>query len=421
MPIQFTCPKCGKQYRVSKDHAGKRTRCTECDQLIQIPNTTAPPVAELVNVDVIESSGQSADNSGARGVLLAIVLLLLVAGGAALYWFVLRDRGASADPTGGGSAVVSKLSETQHELAVLLNSTIWRSADGTHPSLQFDVTDDANVTGSFTTTHPGSETGSGVIEDGRVIGDNRIEFRWRQEHRQGVVGTGKGRGVLIRLAGNQGFRVTFTTSDGRDWPHPLRKLRDRTPVVALANRTKPRSVNPPPVSGFAPSKILTRTLASFRRAVAANNVPAATALFHREGALKDSIGTFVDYIVTASEVGDRMVKAYGQDVLQQPDWSGFARFRKIRDPASWRTVQFTVEGNRARTQGTPTANPLELVLVDGVWLIDPNKSFPVPAGQIDSAVATYARTTRAMKKILPLIGQSGQTAASLKSELGKEP
>jgi hypothetical protein len=37
MPIQFKCPECGKQYKVADEAAGKRTKCRECDNPIQIP------------------------------------------------------------------------------------------------------------------------------------------------------------------------------------------------------------------------------------------------------------------------------------------------------------------------------------------------------------------------------------------------
>lgn len=214
-----------------------------------------------------------------------------------------------------------------------------------------------------------------------------------------------------------GYLLDRTRNHNRREAHPIFQVAS----AGGGESPAPPALVPPAtaVPGFEPSRILTRTLESFRKAVVANNAPAATALFHQEGPLKDVIGTFMDYVVTASEVGDRMAKAYGDAALQQPVWSAPNRFRKLRDPANWKRVQFTIVGNRARTQGTPTANSMELILVDGVWLIDPSKSFPVPPGQIDAATRQFAKFTRGMKKILPLIGQSGHTPASLEKQLRK--
>jgi predicted Zn finger-like uncharacterized protein len=45
--IEFQCPKCGKQYRVKDEGAGKRGKCTQCGEVLKVPSlrTGAPDVA----------------------------------------------------------------------------------------------------------------------------------------------------------------------------------------------------------------------------------------------------------------------------------------------------------------------------------------------------------------------------------------
>src|SRR5262245_32967210 len=49
MPIAVTCP-CGRSYRVSDEHGGKRIRCKDCSKVVEVPLPEAqldegPPVA----------------------------------------------------------------------------------------------------------------------------------------------------------------------------------------------------------------------------------------------------------------------------------------------------------------------------------------------------------------------------------------
>jgi hypothetical protein len=44
MPIAFACP-CGREYRVSDEHAGKRIRCRDCSNVIEVPLSEAAEAA----------------------------------------------------------------------------------------------------------------------------------------------------------------------------------------------------------------------------------------------------------------------------------------------------------------------------------------------------------------------------------------
>lgn len=39
MPIQFPCPRCNKQLKVSSAHIGKRAKCSQCEHQLTIPDT----------------------------------------------------------------------------------------------------------------------------------------------------------------------------------------------------------------------------------------------------------------------------------------------------------------------------------------------------------------------------------------------
>src|SRR5436853_584698 len=50
MPIQFSCPACGKRYKVADELAGRRAKCKQCQAVMEIP-LPEPPPAEEESVD----------------------------------------------------------------------------------------------------------------------------------------------------------------------------------------------------------------------------------------------------------------------------------------------------------------------------------------------------------------------------------
>jgi len=38
MAIRFQCPECGKRLRVRDEHAGRKTRCVDCSEIISVPD-----------------------------------------------------------------------------------------------------------------------------------------------------------------------------------------------------------------------------------------------------------------------------------------------------------------------------------------------------------------------------------------------
>ena len=37
MDVEFRCPKCAKRYKTSEEHSGKKTKCSECGEIIEVP------------------------------------------------------------------------------------------------------------------------------------------------------------------------------------------------------------------------------------------------------------------------------------------------------------------------------------------------------------------------------------------------
>lgn len=46
--IEFSCPQCGRSFKVSDDHAGKRATCKDCNTLMVIPSGTNPYVPKAM-------------------------------------------------------------------------------------------------------------------------------------------------------------------------------------------------------------------------------------------------------------------------------------------------------------------------------------------------------------------------------------
>jgi len=47
-PIRFKCPKCGRQYRVAADNAGRKFRCRDCQTACRVPGEVPVPAAAAV-------------------------------------------------------------------------------------------------------------------------------------------------------------------------------------------------------------------------------------------------------------------------------------------------------------------------------------------------------------------------------------
>src|SRR6516165_1376014 len=45
MTIAFSCPGCGKQFKVSENMAGRKAKCSACATIIQVPAATEQRVA----------------------------------------------------------------------------------------------------------------------------------------------------------------------------------------------------------------------------------------------------------------------------------------------------------------------------------------------------------------------------------------
>jgi len=61
MPIAVSCP-CGRSYRVSDEHGGKRIRCKDCSKLIEVPL----PEAELDESPPAEASAMAVQSEKPR-------------------------------------------------------------------------------------------------------------------------------------------------------------------------------------------------------------------------------------------------------------------------------------------------------------------------------------------------------------------
>ena len=54
--IQFACPTCGVRYRVGAEFAGRRTKCRQCGQPLQVPAPKKTPIvpAQIVEPEPVE-------------------------------------------------------------------------------------------------------------------------------------------------------------------------------------------------------------------------------------------------------------------------------------------------------------------------------------------------------------------------------
>lgn len=87
--ISFNCPVCGQHIEVNEAQAGKRGRCTECNELLRIPSHHIPSIVDATPIDYAPLKSVSAadtrsrqqkalDASGKVLVPIAIVLGLVV-------------------------------------------------------------------------------------------------------------------------------------------------------------------------------------------------------------------------------------------------------------------------------------------------------------------------------------------------------
>jgi hypothetical protein len=108
MSITFSCPSCGKGYKVPEEYAGRSTKCQQCGTALTVPRTgaitSAPPAAVPAPypavASVAGSQGGWAKKQGRGSYMLVggIVAAILVVGvgGAAAYW-LLAGSSAAAD------------------------------------------------------------------------------------------------------------------------------------------------------------------------------------------------------------------------------------------------------------------------------------------------------------------------------------
>jgi hypothetical protein len=98
MPIEFSCPHCGKQTLVADEYAGQSGPCSACGQMITIPGVAA---ANLDRPRPRRATRAAGSGSGV-GVVLAIVgicLIVLIACGGVLVSLRLGRMGLSHRPS----------------------------------------------------------------------------------------------------------------------------------------------------------------------------------------------------------------------------------------------------------------------------------------------------------------------------------
>jgi len=115
MAIQFKCKKCGKDYKVSDDKAGKKFKCRQCAAPVQIPDTDVEDLSEDWDDDEAESAApvrrrsksttkskskakdKKKSSSGANQNLLIIggIVALLVVGGGGYFLYSFAKSGAN--------------------------------------------------------------------------------------------------------------------------------------------------------------------------------------------------------------------------------------------------------------------------------------------------------------------------------------
>jgi hypothetical protein len=66
--ITFKCSKCGYEYKVADEHAGKKARCKSCENVNLIPSAPAKPAQSAI------SPGGSGDTVAAYNSLLQELL-----------------------------------------------------------------------------------------------------------------------------------------------------------------------------------------------------------------------------------------------------------------------------------------------------------------------------------------------------------
>lgn len=140
MSIKFRCKKCGKNYQVSDDKAGRKIKCRQCAAPIKIPELEiddfsedweeeeeyAPPVRKRSKKSSTKSKGKKQSSSGSsQGLLIAgCIIGVIVMGGVGFFLF------SSGKPGGGLAKTIADKTDA------MVNSTSQPTADSETKSMQ---------------------------------------------------------------------------------------------------------------------------------------------------------------------------------------------------------------------------------------------------------------------------------------------
>jgi hypothetical protein len=66
VPIEVSCSKCGKDYRVPEERAGKRFRCADCQAIVTVPSSGVDEELEFDEPDVRTTNRRRMANAPPR-------------------------------------------------------------------------------------------------------------------------------------------------------------------------------------------------------------------------------------------------------------------------------------------------------------------------------------------------------------------